>query len=75
MSDFPRFLQNRCGKSDCPAPEGLCLEQASSEYSKCKYWLGDSIEALRAAFVAKDVDPETVTAVRVIAFTVKIVQK
>lgn len=29
----------KCSMLDCPAPKGLCVEQASGEYLKCEYWL------------------------------------
>lgn len=37
-------MRKKCSKIDCPAPKGLCLEQASPEYPKCEYWLGDKPE-------------------------------
>ena len=37
-------MKNKCTKTDCPAPKGLCLEHASPEYPKCEHWLGDKSE-------------------------------
>jgi len=37
-------MRNKCSKADCPAPKGLCVEQASPEYPKCEHWLGDKPE-------------------------------
>ncbi len=37
-------MRNRCSRTDCPAPKGLCVEHASPEYFKCEHWLGDKPE-------------------------------
>ncbi|TRZ47803.1 hypothetical protein D4S03_11060, partial [bacterium] len=36
-------MRNKCGKIDCPAPKGLCLEHASPDYQKCDNWLGNKM--------------------------------
>lgn len=37
-------MRQKCEKTDCPAPKGLCLEHASSDYPKCEHWLGNAAE-------------------------------
>ena len=34
-------MRNKCSKPDCPAPKGMCLQHASTDYQKCDYWLGN----------------------------------
>jgi len=33
-------MRKKCNKTDCPAPKGLCLEQASNDHPKCEHWQG-----------------------------------
>jgi len=61
---------NRCSNPDCPAPKGLCLEQASPEYLKCEYWLGDKVAVVQAACATKDLDPALVIGVRLDAYDI-----
>lgn len=37
-------MRSKCGKPDCPAPRGLCLEHASPDHQKCEYWLEPKAE-------------------------------
>ena len=34
-------MRKKCNKSNCTAPRGLCLEDASNEFQKCEHWLGN----------------------------------
>lgn len=29
----------RCSRTDCPAPKGLCVAQASPDYQGCEHWM------------------------------------
>ena len=37
-------MRNRCSKTDCPAPKGLCLKHASPDYQKCEHWQGNKMD-------------------------------
>ncbi len=37
-------MRKKCTKNNCPAPKGMCIEQASMDHPKCKHWLGVKIE-------------------------------
>lgn len=37
-------MRKKCGKADCPAPKGLCIEHASPDHPKCEYWVGGEKE-------------------------------